>query len=960
MLLQKAKVITTPTAYSDGILHSVKPNVLENLLLQSNQFDTTWINVGTSETGGQSGYDGSSDAWLLTNTATNGRIEQNITQSSGIYTLSVYAKSGSASSIRLRVQGSLNNSADFDLTDGSNTPSANVISAKSTSIGGGWHRCEISVNDSITRVYFYAIGASNENIYIQDAQLNKGYSADQYVETTDVTSPRADFTFTRNSSATRVGEDGYIQDVQIIGGELTQNGDFEQIGSELVTNGNFATDSDWVKGTGWTISGGSANANVGNDVRLYQSGIGLQVGKTYLLKFDVLNYVSGGVDGFLGYTKSDGKIYATSNGSFEVYITPSNVSQDFVRFHSVGSFIGSIDNVSVKEVGQNWTFGGDWTMGDGKAVIDGSNSFLEQASTIEPSTLYRVSFTLSDYVSGSLRIALGGYGAGNYYSGNGIYTTDFLSDASSNTRIYFSAISSPNFSVDNISVKKITDDTNLPRINYEGFSYEETLGDNVVVNGTFDTDSNWTKGTGWSISGGKATCDGTQTSNSNLYQIIFAIGKTYKTTIDVNSINGTLKIFTGTGSAALTITSNGTYSVTQKADYSTVLYIEATPGTTLSIDNVSVKEVIGDLPIYGSGKGHFLLEGQSTNLVTYSEALENYSSGFSGSQIFNTTDLTPEGSNNARVLAYYGGTNQHYLSYTPSVTNGETYTFSVFLKKKELQYVALIFLNDFAGQFFDLENGTILGAISGGPINSKIEDYGNGWYRCSITDVATSTTKFSGVYLSEDGTGYGNITPTNTDGVYIYGFQIEQGNISSYIPTNGSAVTRAAETCNNAGNADLFDSSGVLYADIAALANDGTNRFISISDDAGANVVRLRYSTVDNEIKGWVKSAGVTSAVITASGLNILDFNKIAIRYKENDFSLWVNGMQIGTDTSGSAPTGLSDLEFDDGTGANDFYGKTKMVGVFPYLSNDEMECLTGEGYGTFQAMALANNYTVI
>jgi len=30
-------------------------------------------------------------------------------------------------------------------------------------------------------------------------------------------------------------------------------------GSELVTNGNFATDSDWTKGTGWTISGGSAN-----------------------------------------------------------------------------------------------------------------------------------------------------------------------------------------------------------------------------------------------------------------------------------------------------------------------------------------------------------------------------------------------------------------------------------------------------------------------------------------------------------------------------------------------------------------------------------------------------------------------------------------------------------------------------------------------------------------------------
>jgi hypothetical protein len=53
-------------------------------------------------------------------------------------------------------------------------------------------------------------------------------------------------------------------------------------------------------------------------------------------------------------------------------------------------------------------------------------------------------------------------------------------------------------------------------------------------------------------------------------------------------------------------------------------------------------------------------------------------------------------------------------------------------------------------------------------------------------------------------------------------------------------------------------------------------------------------------------------------------------------------------------------LAFDDSNGTNNFYGKTKMVGVFPYLSNDEMECLTGEGYGSFGAMALANNYTVI
>ena len=32
------------------------------------------------------------------------------------------------------------------------------------------------------------------------------------------------------------------------------------------------------------------------------------------------------------------------------------------------------------------------------------------------------------------------------------------------------------------------------------------------------TDTNWTKGTGWSISGGAASCDGTQTAGTQLVQ----------------------------------------------------------------------------------------------------------------------------------------------------------------------------------------------------------------------------------------------------------------------------------------------------------------------------------------------------------------------------------------------------------------------------------------------------------
>ena len=49
--------------------------------------------------------------------------------------------------------------------------------------------------------------------------------------------------------------------VPIYGSEQVTNGDFSQTGAELVTNGDFATDSDWTKQAGWSISGGSANCN---------------------------------------------------------------------------------------------------------------------------------------------------------------------------------------------------------------------------------------------------------------------------------------------------------------------------------------------------------------------------------------------------------------------------------------------------------------------------------------------------------------------------------------------------------------------------------------------------------------------------------------------------------------------------------------------------------------------------
>jgi len=216
----KASLVMVPDAPIDGKLPSVKPedrsgdftfsrgsNLAatrvnkggliekgrENLLLQSNQFDTTWALGGASVTSGQAGYDGSNDAWLLEKSATNGRVFQNISQS-GVQTFSVYAKSGTNNWAFLLVNGGGNPNQWYDLENGVlGNSSSTPVDSSITSVGNGWYKISITFNETISRVRIYVADSNNSNIgtsgsiYIQDAQLEQGLVATGYIETTTAT-----------------------------------------------------------------------------------------------------------------------------------------------------------------------------------------------------------------------------------------------------------------------------------------------------------------------------------------------------------------------------------------------------------------------------------------------------------------------------------------------------------------------------------------------------------------------------------------------------------------------------------------------------------------------------------------------------------------------------------------------------------------------------------------------------
>jgi len=209
----KASLVLIPSGTKEGVVFSQKPTngdgdftftrassatrvnsdgliekETQNLFLQSNQFDTTWSPIGASVTSGQSGYDGSSDAWLLNKSLAGGFIQQSIS-SSGVQTYSIYAKAGSLNYMRLRVSGSLSALVYFDFTDGS-IHNNDGFDATMVSVGGGWYRCSYSFVSTITAVQIYpadsinSVSGASGSIYIQDAQLNQGLVADSYLETT--------------------------------------------------------------------------------------------------------------------------------------------------------------------------------------------------------------------------------------------------------------------------------------------------------------------------------------------------------------------------------------------------------------------------------------------------------------------------------------------------------------------------------------------------------------------------------------------------------------------------------------------------------------------------------------------------------------------------------------------------------------------------------------------------------
>ena len=343
-------------------------------------------------------------------------------------------------------------------------------------------------------------------------------------------------------------------------------------------------------------------------------------------------------------------------------------------------------------------------------------------------------------------------------------------------------------------------------------------------------------------------------------------------------------------------------------------------------------------------KGALLLEGTRSNLLTYSE---DFSQGYwtkTGASVTSGFS-SPDGGLNAFKLVEDTSTLGHLIEATVLV-NVYDVSQSIYVKPDGIQYLVLR-SNSSGGTYinctFDLVNGT--NTYNGMTEDFKIELATDGWFKISASNRSSASAfrVFSYImsHFDVQNNGFPNQTGDGTSGIYIWGAQLEQGSYAtSYIPTQGSAVTRVADACNNAGNEQVINSTeGVLYAEISALDDDETQRFISLSDGTTTNRLILGFDNSSNRIISFARVGGALSFDIKETISNIQSYNKIAIKWKENDFALWANGVELGVDTSGASFTSnvLNALKFSDADGTTEiFNGNAKDVRVYNTALTDQ------------------------
>jgi len=626
-----------------------------------------------------------------------------------------------------------------------------------------------------------------------------------------------------------------------------------------------------------------------------------------------------------------------------------------------------------------WSFtnsGGSngWIINAGRAICDASATTpyrnLNSTFSLVNGKSYRLIIDILQS-SDNMKIVIGGTTlAETLPTGTNLNYEYFIPEAAhSGGGFTIYAGSSDLQEIDNVSVKEytsadmdVTRATAATRVDEDGLvNYAEILGGEEVTNGDFATDlSGWTGQAGrgsYAWDNGKAKITNDDTSGyPNLSQSVTTVsGKVYKVNATVEIGTATLtevRAYSGGVLGSQQLNTDGTIDFTFTAigtSFTLHLYLfeAGNTGNYCFFDNISVKEVTRDnvprIDYTGGGCPHILAEPQRTNQFVQSN---NFNTSWTQTSVDVATDVitSPISGELADSVTATTATAQHRVLQTPASTGIGTFT--MYIKQGELSRICIHFLGTNKAVGFDCSDNTTFAAtgIASYPTRYAISDFGNGWSKLEMYDVG-STTRVD-IYIANPTVGGNNAvwTGDGTSKIYFAAAQFELGSYAtSYIPTSGSTVTRNQDIFTRDGIGSLINSTeGVLFIEMAALSDDLTFRVMSISDGTNNNTIKVGYRNNTNAIYVEVRSSSVGQVFWIYTATDITDFHKIAVKYKVNDFSLWIDGTNVLNDTNGNTPIGLSKLSFDRGDSFTSLFAKVKQLQVYDTaLTDTQLAALT-------------------
>ena len=821
-----------------------------NLLTFSEQFDnaawsTYFVTVAANTTVAP---DGSRTADTLTfapSVIDYHSVFRTVAVAAGLlYTTSVYAKAGTTSVFSMEFRGS-SSAPDvvFNLANGTVTSGTGTI----TPVGDGWYRCSVtktSVDASELIIFGTGLISAAGTIFLWGAQLELGSTATTYNPTTV---------------------------------------------KNLISFSEAFDNAGWTKGNASVVTGAQANPINGlfNAQKLMENTANAQ----HLLS---QNYVAGaGIYTYSIYVKAaERDIFGFNRTDIGGFSASYNLTTGTVR--SISGFT----NAQIIPVGGGWyRVSCMLTLAAGTTIGFGVQPYNAVGSTVYTgdgnSGLYIYGAQLSDSASLDPYVPAPGLTA----SSTAFYGPRFdfdpvtlqprgilIEEQRTNLTTYSEQFDNVAWAKNNVQIVPNQDPA------------AATLGAELCINGDFASATGWTANAGWVISGGQAT--GTATSSSLFGgQMTTIAGRVYRVDFDVVSYtSGDLLVTVGAnydGQVRLTGMSAGRRTVYVVGGTVTTRGVEFYGGSvTCSIDNVSVREVIGG-------------------------AL-----------------LAPDGTASADTIL---ATNTAAAGLVRSfASTAVAYTYSVYLKQGNTTFseIEIIDQGTVANRVRLTYATGVLTVVSGSPTGTAAS-VGNGWWRVTITYT------FPAIGAADTLVIYPSTT-TGSIGQYCFawGAQLEIGAFAaSYIPTVASTVTRSADVATI--NGSLFSqwysqTAGSFVAEWALANANTTGRYIvKAFSPSVAQGYGLWVNSNSIDTRAWI---GATS--ITAGNASLTVANKASMGYRAGDNAASVNGAAAVT-SSATGPTDATYLEIGS-AGASYLNGHIRNIRFIPARAADfQLQALT-------------------